>query len=96
MLAVPNDPALRDKPVYYAKGFLVRKLAGGGVNFWHTGSLPGTMTIAVRTWSGYSWVAFFNTRPDDHTKVHLDIDRTLWEGIRPIKEKPSGDLFNKY
>jgi CubicO group peptidase (beta-lactamase class C family) len=96
MLAVPKDPALADKPVYYAKGFLVRKLTGGGTNFWHDGSLPGTLTIAVRTWSGYSWVAFFNTRPDDWRKVLLDIDRTLWEGIRPIKEIPSGDLFDKY
>lgn len=96
MLVVPNDPTLKEKAVYYAKGFWVRKLAGGGVNFWHFGSLSGTLTIAVRTWSGYSWVALFNTRPDDHGKVQLDVDRSLWEGIRPVKEIPSGDLFDKY
>jgi N-acyl-D-amino-acid deacylase len=96
MLAVPDESALKDKPVYYAKGFRVRKIAGGGINFWHDGSLSGTLAIAVREWSGYSWVALFNSRPDDWRKVLLDIDRALWEGLRPIKEIPSGDLFDKY
>lgn len=30
MLDMPDDPTLRDKPTYYAKGFDVRKLASGG------------------------------------------------------------------
>jgi hypothetical protein len=96
MLAMPDDPALKDKPNYYAKGFNVRKLASGGINFWHHGSLPGTSAIAVRTASGYGWVALFNARTDDHVNVDLEIDRKIWDGARSIKEPPGGDLFNKY
>lgn len=33
MFTMPDDPALRDKPTYYAKGFNVRKLTSGGINF---------------------------------------------------------------
>lgn len=96
MLAMPDDPALKDKPTYYAKGFNVRKLSSGGINFWHTGSLPGTSAIAVRTASGYGWVALFNGRTDDWEKLNLEIDRKIWEGVRSVKELPVGDLFNKY
>ena len=29
---------------------------------WHTGLLPGTATLALRTHTGFSWAAFVNTR----------------------------------
>jgi len=96
MIARPDDPALKNRPTYYAKGFIVRKLYRGGINFWHTGSLPGTSAIAVRTASGYGWVALFNGRTDDWKKLNLEIDRKIWEGARSVKEPPGGDLFNKY
>lgn len=96
MLSMPDDPALKGKPTYYAKGFNVRKLASGGINFWHTGSLPGTSAIAVRTASGYGWVALFNGRTDEWEKLNLEIDRKIWEGVRSVKEPPVGDLFDKY
>ncbi|MDI7261747.1 MAG: serine hydrolase domain-containing protein [Thermodesulfobacteriota bacterium] len=96
MLAMPDDPTLKDKPTYYAKGFLVRKLPDGGRNFWHDGSLPGTSAIAVRTALGYGWVALFNGRTDDWKKLNLEIDRAIWEGVRSVKELPVNDLFNKY
>lgn len=96
MLAMPDDPALQSKPTYYAKGFHVRKLSSGGINFWHTGNLPGTLTLAVRTSTGYGWAVLFNRRPSDWKKVILEIDRELWEGARGIKEIPAGDLFGKF
>lgn len=71
-------------------------LLAGGINFWHTGSLPGTSTIAVRTASGYGWVALFNGRTDDFGKLSLEIDRKIWEGARSVKKIPEGDLFNKF
>jgi len=96
MLAMPDDPTLRDKPSYYAKGFNVRKLAGGGINLWHLGNLPGTEAIAVRTASGYGWVSLFNASTDDHENLEREIDQRLWEGARSVKGLPVGDLFNKY
>src|SRR4030088_2134723 len=42
----------------YAKGFAINRAN----NWWHNGSLPGTVTIAVRTRSGFCWAAFVNTR----------------------------------
>jgi hypothetical protein len=96
MLAMPDDPPLKDKPSYYAKGFNVRKLASRGINFWHAGSLPGTSAFAVRTASGYGCVALFNGRTDDHVNLNLEIDRKIMEGFPSVKKLPVGDLFNKY
>jgi hypothetical protein len=36
------------KGTEYSLGTHVRQLNDGGMNLWHTGSLPGTSTIAVR------------------------------------------------
>jgi N-acyl-D-amino-acid deacylase len=97
MLAMPNDPALKHKPLYYAKGFWVRKLSGGSINFWHNGALPpGSSTRAARLTSGYGYVVLFNSGPDNFQKVLSEIDRALGEGMRSVKEPPGGDLFNKY
>jgi CubicO group peptidase (beta-lactamase class C family) len=57
----------------YAKGWAVNK-AG---NWWHSGSLPGTSTIMVRTRSGFCWAAFINTsRPD--SALDDDLDKLIW------------------
>lgn len=42
----------------YACGWCVNRFP----NWWHTGSLPGTLTVMVRTASGLCWAAFTNTR----------------------------------
>ena len=44
---------------YYGLGWQVRPVTTGGTgrNTWHTGSLPGTFTIVVRTYNGMSWAA---------------------------------------
>jgi CubicO group peptidase (beta-lactamase class C family) len=97
MLSMPDDPSLQDKPTYYAKGFNVRKLQDGGVNFWHYGRLPGTSTVAIRTATGYGWVALLNRRfAGDMYKVNIEVDRALWDAARWVKEVPVGDLFYKY
>jgi len=59
-LDMPDDPSLNDKPTYSVKGHYVPRLSSGRVSFWHTGSLSGTLAIAVRTSAGYAWVALFN------------------------------------
>jgi len=96
MFAMPDDPSLQSKSTYYAKGFNVRKLTSGGINFWHTGSLPGTLTLAVRGANGYGWVALFNRRTSNWRKVQLEIDRELWEAARGVNRIPAGDLFGKF
>jgi Beta-lactamase len=42
----------------YAKGLFTNSVR----DFWHTGLLPGTATLALRTHTGFNWAAFVNTR----------------------------------
>jgi CubicO group peptidase (beta-lactamase class C family) len=56
----------------YAKGWAVNKVP----NWWHTGSLPGTATLMVRTESGFCWAALANTRRD---KLSEAMDRMMWQ-----------------
>jgi CubicO group peptidase (beta-lactamase class C family) len=59
----------------YACGWCVNHIP----NWWHSGSLPGTLTIMVRTASGLCWAAFTNTRAKD-----LDLDRMMWKMVRAV------------
>jgi CubicO group peptidase (beta-lactamase class C family) len=46
-------------------------------NWWHTGHLPGTATLLVRTHDGFCWAALLNTRHRGDALDH-DLDRLLW------------------
>jgi CubicO group peptidase (beta-lactamase class C family) len=63
----------------YAKGLLVNNAN----NWWHTGSLPGTITIAVRTHSDFCWAAFTNTRSkfEDMTNT---LDGLMWHMVGSV------------
>lgn len=63
----------------YARGWNIN--AAG--NWWHTGSLPGTQTIAVRTKSGLSWAAFVNTR-NRASSLAGDLDKLIWKMARRV------------
>src|SRR5262249_26248633 len=54
----PTDPGY-----WYGFGWQVNQYG----NYWHTGSLDGTATEDVIASNGFSWAAFFNTRPADGT-----------------------------
>jgi CubicO group peptidase (beta-lactamase class C family) len=56
----------------YAKGWGVD--AAG--NWWHTGSLPGTISLLVRTSSGLSWAALMNTRTE---RMDPALDQMMWD-----------------
>lgn len=56
----------------YAKGWTVNTLG----NWWHTGSLPGTTSIMVRTSSGLCWAALTNTRT---AGMDLALDQMMWD-----------------
>ncbi len=63
----------------YAKGIFVNNVG----NFWHTGLLPGTAALAVRTHTGFSWAAFVNTR----TKFEDMLDSLgalMWHMVRSV------------
>jgi hypothetical protein len=64
----------------YAKGWSVNKAS----NWWHTGSLPGTTTLAVRTHTGYCWAAFTNTRRPD-SAIDGDLDKLIWTMVGQVK-----------
>ncbi|MDX6239146.1 MAG: hypothetical protein QOG10_3961 [Kribbellaceae bacterium] len=82
---------------YYGLGWQIRPTTGGtGRNTWHTGSLPGTFTLLVRTYNGMSWAALFNRRDDPSGKSYGDIDQAMWAAANGVKTWPTHDLFPQY
>jgi CubicO group peptidase (beta-lactamase class C family) len=59
----------------YACGWCVNKIP----NWWHSGSLPGTLTIMVRTASGLCWAAFTNTRAEG-----FNLDEMVWKMVEAV------------
>ncbi len=70
---------------YYALGWQVRP-TGEDANWWHTGSLPGTSTILVRTANNLSWVALFNSRPAASDSFFNELDSELWRAVNGITD----------
>ena len=73
--------------------------AGDGVNWWHTGSLPGTSALLVRTHHGYAWAAVFNDRPAGNRKrnaFHAELDALFWEALEAAGAPPHEDLFTRF
>ncbi|WP_318568985.1 serine hydrolase domain-containing protein [Salinigranum marinum] len=77
---------------YYGMGWLVRPSMD---NWWHSGSLPGTSSLMVRTGHDLSWAALFNRRSSDEEFVSA-LDRTLWEAARSVSTWPDRDLFGAF
>jgi len=69
----------------YAKGWMVNTLG----NWWHSGSLPGTISIMVRTSSGLCWAALTNTRAEG---MDLALDKMLWDMAEAVPEWRSGAI----
>lgn len=80
---------------YYGFGWQVRP-KGNEANWWHIGSLPGTVSIIVRSYHGLAWVALFNSRPLDFNAFIRELDNALWQAVNSITEWPSYDLFTNY
>jgi len=95
MTARPSLPDWASSDWYYALGWQVRP-QGTSANWWHTGSLPGTVTILVRAWSGLAWAALFNTRPADADAFATELDTALWTAVNGVMDWPSVDLFGTY
>lgn len=64
----------------YAKGWAVNRVP----NWWHTGSLPGTTGIMVRTASGFCWAALANSR-EESGDTGGALDQMMWRLVRQVK-----------
>jgi CubicO group peptidase (beta-lactamase class C family) len=64
----------------YAKGWEVNE-AG---NWWHNGSLPGTVSIMVRTNTRFCWAALINTRRPN-SDIVPDLDKLIWAMVRKVE-----------
>lgn len=61
----------------YASGWAVNAVP----NRWHSGSLPGTATIAVTTASGMCWAGFTNARSPG---ISPALDRLMWDIAKAV------------
>jgi CubicO group peptidase (beta-lactamase class C family) len=72
----------------YAKGWSVNSTP----NYWHNGSLPGTLAIMVRTEGGFCWAVLINSRPSD-SAASGKLDALMWDIRNAISDWPEHDLF---
>jgi CubicO group peptidase (beta-lactamase class C family) len=61
----------------YASGWAVNNTP----NWWHTGSLPGTSSLVVRTASGMCWAACTNARSQESLDL---LDEMMWNMARAV------------
>ena len=75
-------PAYPQGPARYARGWMVRDNGAG--NWWHSGSLPGSTTIMVRTATGMCWAALTNTRTQPSNEIDTALDQMMWNMVRTV------------
>ncbi len=85
MVARPPLAEYQGAATYYALGWQVRP-TGNDANWWHTGSLPGTSTIIVRTANNMCWVALFNSRPANADAFFNELDSAMWQAVNGITD----------
>ena len=64
-------------------------------NWSHGGSLPGTISILVRSYHGFTWAAVFNARTANVDLV-VEVDKALWTALADVSTFPSHDLFSQF
>lgn len=83
-----------DPGYWYGFGWSVNKYG----NHWHTGALSGTATFDATLANGYSWAAFFNSRPADGG-FYGRLDGDLWNAWTPVDKAggfSSEDFYDQY
>jgi CubicO group peptidase (beta-lactamase class C family) len=96
MTTPTNQPTHNGEPAYYAKGWAVNSVP----NWWHTGYLPGTSSLLVRTADRYgptgreefTWAAVTNSTNPQHA-LDLDLDALMWQVVNSVRTWPDHDLF---
>jgi CubicO group peptidase (beta-lactamase class C family) len=94
MTARPKPDVAEGNDTYYGLGWSMRR-EGDDLNWWHTGSLPGTSTVLVRAHNGMVWAVVFNTRPKDGGPFNRAVDSGCWEAAASVKAWPEHNLFEK-
>jgi CubicO group peptidase (beta-lactamase class C family) len=82
IMTTPSPAYPAGSPGKYARGWMVR--SDGAGNWWHTGSLPGTTTIMVRTATGMRWAALTNTRTEPSDEINGALDEMVWDMVRQV------------
>jgi N-acyl-D-amino-acid deacylase len=96
LTARPAAPVSAGTPAYYGAGLQVRPVngrSGTGANWWHGGALAGTCTYQVRLANGWSWAAFFNSRPKDGNALPNELDKAMNAALAASTPPARGDLF---
>lgn len=83
-----------DGSCYYAFGWWVRPTQSDA-NWWHTGTLPGTTAILVRTYNDVAWVGLFNTR-STVANLEVESDAALAKAFLGVTSFPTHDLFSTF
>jgi CubicO group peptidase (beta-lactamase class C family) len=81
-MTTPSPANPPSEEVKYARGWNVRNNGRG--NWWHSGSLPGTTSILVRTTKGFCWAALTNTRREEGD-IGLALDQMVWDMARQVR-----------
>ncbi|MGC2718297.1 MAG: serine hydrolase, partial [Candidatus Acidiferrales bacterium] len=68
----------------YARGWMVSGNGSGA--FWHSGSLPGSSSLTLRTPDGMCWGALTNTRSQPATTTDEALYNLLWNMVRTVPE----------
>ena len=76
---------------WYGLGWAVRPPPQD--NWWHGGSLPGTSSILVRSYHGFTWAAVFNART---ANLAVELDQAMWTALAGVSAFPSHDLFSQF
>ena len=82
LMTTPAPVYPQNSDAKYARGWMVRNNGAG--NWWHSGSLPGSTTIMVRTASGMCWAGLTNTRTEPHDEMDTALDNTIWQMVRVV------------
>jgi N-acyl-D-amino-acid deacylase len=88
-----GTPTCPDGTCFYAGGWNVRPVQNDAT--WsHGGDLPGTKAILVRSYTGVSWVALFNTAAPN--SLVSELDAALWNSLGKMTSFPTNDLFSTF
>jgi len=95
VISRPAPPLWVGESYWYGMGWFVRPVPWDGANWWHTGSLPGTSALLVKTHNGLTWAALFNSRPEYPAGRDFitELDNSLWLAQSEVTAWPAHDLF---
>lgn len=82
IMTTPSPAYSQSSPGKYARGWMV--LDNGKGNWWHTGSLPGSTTIMVKTSTGMCWAALTNTRTQPSDAINTALDQMVWKMVGQV------------